>query len=73
MKPERGNGGVTRGMMGKNLVAQGTQFDSERCIQSSQQVRIGDASSWLRLRARLWRVELCEQRGIADVLTLRRF
>ena len=30
MKLERGNGGVTRGMMGKNLVAQGTQFDSER-------------------------------------------
>jgi hypothetical protein len=23
MKPERGDGGVTRGMMGKNLVAQG--------------------------------------------------
>src|SRR5262249_8497674 len=29
MKPERGDGGVTRGMMGKNLVAQGTQFDPE--------------------------------------------
>jgi hypothetical protein len=42
MKPERGNGGDTRGMMGKNLVAQGTQFDSERCIQLSQQVRIAD-------------------------------
>ena len=30
MKPERGDGGVRRGMMGEELVPQGTSFDPER-------------------------------------------